>query len=123
MTDAKRRPNLLWWVVWHTTYDTTRKSMRRDAWLTFLAGALVLVACGAAIYYGRWLPAAWPGFLPGVVLVIVGLWTRAAVSWLDRHQAWDRVPGQPPHPRSSRWGGMIVFLAGLLFLTLAGWRF
>jgi hypothetical protein len=96
--------------------------MRQDAWFTLPAGALVLGACGAAAS-GRWLPAAWAGLLPAIVLVVVGLWTLAAASWLDRNQAWDRVSVQPPHPRRSRLGGTIVFLVGLLFLTLAGWRF
>jgi hypothetical protein len=122
MTGAKPSPNLPWWVAVFTTHDTTRKRMRRDAWVTLLAGALVLVACAAAVY-GRWPQAAWAGLLPAVVLVIVGLWTLAAVSWLDRNQAWDRLSVQPLHPRSSRLGGLIVFLVGLLFLTLAGWRF
>src|SRR5262245_58029245 len=123
MTGAKQSPNLPWWVSWHITHDTTRKSLRHDAWFCLLLGAAVLVFCGGAAFHGQWRQAAWAGVLPAAALGVVGLWTLAAASWLDRNQAWDRVAVRPPHPQSVRVGGGVALLFGLLLLALGGWRF
>jgi hypothetical protein len=123
MTGAKPSPKLPWWVTWHITHDTTRQSLRHDAWFYLLLSAGALVVCGGTAFHGQWRQAAWAGVLPAAALGALGLWTVAAVSWLDRNQAWARVAARPPHPRGARVGGGVALLFGLLLLALSGWRF
>jgi hypothetical protein len=120
MMEANRPPSLPGWVAWFTTAETTRASLRRDAWLHVCSG-FVLSGLGALAGHFGWftwkvalIPAAW---------VVVGLWMFAAGAWLDRNQAWQRLAGQPQHLGMSRVGGGVLLLLGLLLLTLSVWRF
>jgi hypothetical protein len=120
MTEANRSPDLPGWVAWFTTRQTTRDGLRRDAWFDVFSAVVLagLVALAAYLWWFTWkvalIPAAW---------VAVGLWKFAAVSWLDRNRAWERVAVQPQQPGMARVGGNVLLIIGLFLLALSGWRF
>ena len=95
MAGASQPPEIPWWVSYWTGPTTTRSGLRQEAWLFFLMAAVSLGIGTLSLY---WQPA-WGGVIVrrvafGVLPVgfaVAGIWTMAAASWIDRHQAWDRI--------------------------------
>lgn len=95
MTHTSQPPKIPWWVSYWVGPTTTRSSLRREAWLFFLMAAVFLGIGTLSLY---WQPP-WGGVIVrpvafGVLpvgFIVAGIWTMVAASWIDRHQAWDRI--------------------------------
>jgi hypothetical protein len=134
MTDASQPPIIPWWVSYWTDPTTTRSSLRQQAWLFFLMAA---VALGIGAVSLSWQPP-WGGAIVrpvafGVMPVgftLAGIWTMAAVRWIDGHQAWDRLATKQERnayeESQSLWrrvlpSGLLLLAAGGVAGALAGW--
>lgn len=126
MTDANQPPKIPWWVSYWTGPTTTRSSLRQGAWLFFLMAA---VFPGIGALYTYWRPGGTGRIVLPVVFIVfpvgftvAGIWTMAAASWIDRHQAWDRVTPRQERETSeevhSLW--MRSLPLGLLLLAIGG---
>jgi hypothetical protein len=69
------------------------------------------------------------GILP-VGFTVAGIWTLVAASWIDRHQAWDRIATREERvafeARSSLWIrslplGLLLLAAGGVAGAVVGW--
>jgi Ca2+/Na+ antiporter len=118
MAEARQGPNVPGWVAWFTTRETTRASLRREAWFDVLAAIALSGSATVAAYFGwiNWALALFP-----LAWLVVGVWKFASASWLDRCQAWDRIAAQPE--RVSRVAGTLWLVLGLALLALGVWRF
>ena len=135
MTDANQPPTIPWWVSYWTDPTTTRSSLRQQAWLFFFLAA---VAVCISVVFGPWRPEWFSGeiVLPvaaglfPVAFTVGGVWVLAAVRWIDRHQAWDRLATKQEREAAqavqSLWlrslpSGFLLMAIGAAVGALAGW--
>ncbi len=126
MTDASQPPKIPWWVNWWTGPTTTRASLRQEAWLLLLVAAVSIGIATLSLFWKLpWggvivRPVAF-GLFP-VAFTIAGIWHLVAVSWIDRHKAWDRITTREEHEaheaNSSLWRRSLSF--GLLVMVIGG---
>lgn len=95
MTGAGQSPKIPWWVSYWTGPTTTRSDLRQQVWLFFGMAAISLAIAVLSFF---WQPP-WGGVIVRPVVfgllpvgfTAAGIWTMVAASWIDRHQAWDRI--------------------------------
>jgi hypothetical protein len=126
MSDMNQPSKIPWWVNYWTGPTTTRSGLRQQAWLFFAMAALSLAIGTFSLFWQpQWggvivRPVAF-GLLP-VGFTAAGIWTIVAASWIDRHQAWDRITSNEERhayeENYSLWRRSLPL--GLLLLAMGG---
>src|SRR5688572_28754136 len=95
MTTPNQPPKIPWWASYWTGPATTRSNLRQEAWLFFLMAAAFLGAglLRRSTAIGR--PDSWDYSAAAIIIsaafTAAWMWQLIAASWIDRHQAWDRL--------------------------------